>query len=49
MYLDGSIFKGDCLDMGNNLTKVENEIKKMIKNAEIERNKDRKEKDPSWH
>ena len=31
--------------MANRLTKIENEMKKMLKNAEIERKKDNEEKD----
>ena len=43
--LDVSISKDDFLDMVNRLTKIENKIKKVIKNAEIERNTDKDEKD----
>ena len=43
--LDVSISKDDFLDMANRLTKIENEMKKMLKNAEIERKKDKEEKD----
>ena len=43
--LDVSISKDNFFDMASSLTKIENKMEIMIENADIERKKDKEEKD----